>query len=452
MEPQIRYCTTSDGVRIAYTVTGEGPPHVFVTEPIVSHVQLEWSQPLFSRLLGRLARHNMLVRFDSRNSGLSDRGLAVDVNSARLDIEAVVRRAGLETFSLTGVQGQSLGVIAFTAAHPEQVSRLVFIDGFSRIGDMAATQAARALIAALDVDFELGTELIGAAAFGAGRDESRDYGAYIRSCIDASWFSRSDGEPADVTDLARAITVPTLILKHAGVQYVSMDMVRDLAANIAGARMSVVPGGWADDPEGLADRVGEFINETAAVSTGAGKGAHALSVGTADASATATSGMAVILFTDIVDSTALTERLGDTVFRTASRALDEAMRAAMREAGGTPVDGKVLGDGVMGVFTSASQAIAAARRCVELSGESELRLHVGLHAGDVTHEDGNVYGGAVNIASRICGLSAPGEILVSATIRELARTSAGVVFEDRGEHALKGVADAVRVYAVRGVP
>jgi class 3 adenylate cyclase len=72
--------------------------------------------------------------------------------------------------------------------------------------------------------------------------------------------------------------------------------------------------------------------------------------------------MAVVLFTDIVDSTALTERLGDTVFRTASRTLDEGMRAAMRDAGGTPVEGKVLGDGVMGVFTSASQAIAAARQ------------------------------------------------------------------------------------------
>jgi class 3 adenylate cyclase len=157
----------------------------------------------------------------------------------------------------------------------------------------------------------------------------------------------------------------------------------------------------------------------------------------------------VILFTDIVDSTALTERLGDTTFRTAARTLDEGMRAAMREAGGTPVDGKVLGDGVMGVFTSAAQAIAAARRCIELSAESELRLHVGLHAGDVIREAGNVYGGAVNIASRICALSAPGEVLVSGTVRDLARTSAGVTFDDRGEREMKGIDDAVRLYDVR---
>ena len=63
----------------------------------------------------------------------------------------------------------------------------------------------------------------------------------------------------------------------------------------------------------------------------------------------------------------------------------------------------------------------------------------------------NVYGGAVNIASRISGLSAPGEVLVSETVRSLARTSAGVRFEDRGEQALKGVGEAVRVWAVRDI-
>jgi class 3 adenylate cyclase len=76
-------------------------------------------------------------------------------------------------------------------------------------------------------------------------------------------------------------------------------------------------------------------------------------------------------------------------------------------------------------------------------------LHVGLHAGDVIHEDGNVYGGTVNIASRICGLAAPGEILVSDVVRGMARSSAGVDFEDRGEQEMKGVGAPVRVYAVR---
>ena len=101
------------------------------------------------------------------------------------------------------------------------------------------------------------------------------------------------------------------------------------------------------------------------------------------------------------------------------------------------------------VFASAARAVEAARRCAGLSTASELPLHIGVHAGDVIREDDNVYGGAVNIASRICALCEPGDILVSQTVRDLARTSAGVAFEDRGEHALKGIADPVRLFAVR---
>jgi class 3 adenylate cyclase len=77
-------------------------------------------------------------------------------------------------------------------------------------------------------------------------------------------------------------------------------------------------------------------------------------------------------------------------------------------------------------------------------------LHAGIHAGDVIREADNVFGGAVNVAARISALSAAGEVLVSDVVRGLARTSSGVEFEDRGEHALKGVSEPQRVFAVRG--
>src|SRR5439155_15314335 len=159
-------------------------------------------------------------------------------------------------------------------------------------------------------------------------------------------------------------------------------------------------------------------------------------------------GTAIIIFADIVDSTGLTERLGDTAFRDKARALDEAMRGAIRTNGGTAVEGKTLGDGVLAVFTSAKQAIACARACHEAAGAAGLALHAGIHAGDVIREADNVYGGAVNIAARIAAKAAAGETLVSETVRELARTSAGVIFEDGGEHSLKGLGEAVRVFAV----
>ena len=112
-------------------------------------------------------------------------------------------------------------------------------------------------------------------------------------------------------------------------------------------------------------------------------------------------------------------------------------------------EGTLLGDGLIAVFTSARQAIDCALKCNAAAEGAGLQLHLGLHAGDVLREGNNVYGGAVNIAARISGLSTPGDVLVSDTVRSLARTSAGVRFDDRGERALKGVGDAVRVWAVR---
>lgn len=159
--------------------------------------------------------------------------------------------------------------------------------------------------------------------------------------------------------------------------------------------------------------------------------------------------VAVLLFADIADSTLLTEQMGDATFRDRARDLDTALRAIIRDHDGIPIAGKLLGDGVMATFASAHQAIECAIPCRSRAEEARLSLHLGIHAGDVIREEDNVYGGAVNIAARIADTADPGEILVSETVRGLARTSAPVEFDDRGEYVLKGVADKHRLYAVR---
>jgi class 3 adenylate cyclase len=78
-----------------------------------------------------------------------------------------------------------------------------------------------------------------------------------------------------------------------------------------------------------------------------------------------------------------------------------------------------------------------------------LPLHLGIHAGDVIREEQGVFGGAVNVAARIAAESASGEVLVSQTVRDLARTSAGVSFDQRGERELKGMPERVQVWSVR---
>ncbi len=103
---------------------------------------------------------------------------------------------------------------------------------------------------------------------------------------------------------------------------------------------------------------------------------------------------------------------------------------------------------MLATFGSAREAIACAAACHAAGSHAGPPLHVGIHAGDVIREANNVYGGAVNIAARVAGEAAEGETLVSGTVRDLARTSAGVSFEDRGERELKGIGEPVRVWAV----
>jgi class 3 adenylate cyclase len=161
-------------------------------------------------------------------------------------------------------------------------------------------------------------------------------------------------------------------------------------------------------------------------------------------------GTVVILFLDVADSTALTEQLGDSAFRSRASKLDAVLRQAIIDTGGIPVEGKVLGDGVMALFRSARQAIECAGHCKAAGDEAELPLHLGIHAGDVTREGNTVYGGAVNLAQRVTDRSLPGQILVSDVVRGLARTSTDVAFRDLGAHVLKGVSEAVRLFEVCG--
>jgi class 3 adenylate cyclase len=437
MEPEVRYCMTSDGVRIAYTVTGEGPPLVLCAEPVTSHTQLEWSRPVIGPLLREFARRNTLIRFDPRGSGLSDRVLPQTLNDCVLDIEAVVKRTGFSEFAMSGVQLGTPAAIGFAAHHTEQVSRFAIVNGFARVSDFTDTPGMQALLAAAQADWVLATEAVGFTVFGSGREESRNWGAYIRSCIGQEYF---DGDAVklvsawDATNEAQMITAPTLIMKHSGLQMWTIEMARDLAARIPNSQLVIVEGTWADDPASVARRVVAFLNDTPDSPPDLER---------------PPSGTAIILFADIADSTALTERLGDAVFRAKARKLDDSLRAVIREHDGTAIEGKLLGDAVLAVFTSARQAIEASIECGRAGDESGLPIHLGLHAGDVIREDNNVYGGAVNIASRISVLSAPGEVLVSDIVRGLARTSAGVRFDDRGEQSLKGVGDPVRVWAVR---
>ncbi len=439
MEPRIQYAKTEDGVSIAFWTLGEGMPLVHMPAQI-SHVQFEWQNPDVRHWYERLAEKRKLVRYDGRGIGLSERDVTDYSLDARvLDLEAVVDRLGLEAFALWGFGDSGPVAIGYAARCPQRVSHLVLWCTYAKTSDQPWTLAVDELV---EKDWEMATETIahGVLGWSAGED-ARWLAAFIRECITPGAFLASSlaANEFDVNHLLASVRAPTLVLHRRQLSFPEVDVARGLASRIPNARLALLEGEsplpWLEDSEVVLEAIDEFL----------GEGEEE-----AEAKAELPEGMAVILFADIVESTALTEQLGDAAFREKARELDTSLRGIIRECSGTPVEGKVLGDGVLAVFTSARQAIACALKCNAASKPLGLRLHLGIHAGDVIREGNNVYGGAVNIAARIATASAPGEVLVSDTVRGLARTSAGVAFDDRGEHELKGIDGAQRLFAVRG--
>ncbi len=444
MEPRIRYAQTSDGVNIAWYALGQGPYLVVASALFATHLSEQWKVAPRRRTIETLARHFTVVRYDGRGSGLSDREPRDYSLEGRVrDIEAVVRDAGADRFHLFSGGHGGLAAVAYASRYPEQVDRLVLVDPYAKGDDLYRDSPRMRFVAGLaSVTVEEQWEYTSLAL--ATRSTSPAEAPYIpqlAALIRASMGPqellefREATRKLDITSLLPQVQAPTLII-HADADQTPLSYARTFVSSIPDAHLvTVTPNRGSAFMSEVLEATMKFLGVEAAEFRPE-----------QDAPA---SGMTAILFADIADSTALTERLGDKAFREKARELDGALRAVIRENGGTPVEGKLLGDGVLAVFTSARQAIEAALRCAQAGSHGGLPLHLGIHAGDVIREEGNVYGGAVNIASRISALSAPGEVLVSETVRSLARTSVGVRFEDRGEQSLKGVGEPVRVWAVR---
>ena len=408
MQLAIRYATTADGVSIAWGEAGEGPALLHFQSTPFSHVQEAFA--LGGEGYRGLARSFRLIMFDARGTGLSERDVE-EVSAATLlaDAEAVIAAAKLDRFLVVTDAG-SLALstaLQLAVALPEQITHLICTDPVQSVSELHDTAYGRIGPGLAEADWDVYVQTMFRVLAGFDHAESTWVDPFAKAA--AKWVDPSVGlqytrfsQTIDVRGLLADISQPTLVLKS-DQTIVPARACQRFAAAIPGAQFREY-----SDPnfEQWPELIRAFVGVALPRPT---------------QTASAASGTAVILFTDIVESTELTERMGDARFRTASSALDAGLRSAIREAGGLAVEGKLLGDGVLATFGSAAQAIEGARRCLALSAASELGLHIGLHAGDVIREEGNVFGGAVNIAARICGLSAAGEILVSDVVRGMAR-------------------------------
>ena len=449
-EPRIQYAQTTDGVSIAYWTLGEGMP--FVQMPTIpwSHIQLEWQIPEYRRWYERLAEKRKLVRYDGRGTGLSDRDVTdYSVDAHVSDLEAVIARLGLNRFTLLGAGESGPAAIAYAARHPERVSHLVLWCCWARGSDIFSRPRSEAFAVLAEKEWGLYLETVASDSLGWPEGAlARQAAALFRECVTPQTMQAAYGamHEFDVTDLLPQVGSPTLVLHRRHLSWLSADIARGLASRIADAQLVVLDGASAAPfPEGMEDVL-------AAIDEFLGEGEEAAGAEAPEAGAFRT-----ILFTDVEGSTAMTQRLGDAKAREVLREHERIVRGALKSHGGSEL--KTTGDGFMASFSSATRALESAiamQRAFAAhneSAEEPILVRVGLNAGEPIAEDdpdgrSDLFGTAVIEAARIAAAAKGGEILVSDVVRQLAKGK-DFLFADRGEVALKGFDEPVRLYEVR---
>jgi class 3 adenylate cyclase len=451
MDQQIRFCTTSDGVTIAYSTVGEGPPLVYVTG-WPGHLAIELEAGTSRGLIEALSDGVTLVRYDMRGSGLSDRdGGELSVANCVKDLEAVIEALGLDEFWVLSL-GLLAGPIAmsYAARHPERVSKMVLSGPYLRGEELTSPERGRALADYIE-HFGFPMNLSNVAP-----EELANYQEVARIQREAASLEMQGRVvrailSADVTETVERITMPVLVLQGRVSSQVPFEHARAVAAALPNAKFVLF-----DDTVDAPWRVQELIVEEMRSFLGVDVEAKAERPTTTEHTAGSHVAVHTILFTDLTSSTELTQKLGDDRAQQLVRAHNEIVRGALRSHDGSEI--KHTGDGIMASFHSASQAIQCAidiQRAVERHNEGDtsdvrhaLQVHMGLNAGEPLAEGSDLFGTSVQLARRICDHAGANEVMVSDVVRQLA-AGKGFLFSDRGVTALKGFDEPTRVWEVR---
>ncbi|MGO8906414.1 MAG: adenylate/guanylate cyclase domain-containing protein [Solirubrobacteraceae bacterium] len=433
MTPTTRYAHSGEA-SIAYQVIGEGPLDLLFLPGWISQIEQLWETPANRRLLERLAVFSRLILFDRRGTGLSDKvGEPYSIEQEAEDALAVLDAAGSEraalfTYSLGGPVGALLA-----AERPERVGALIMYASVARTSwapdyEWAMTREER----------DEWTELT-IATWGETRGPGLP--TLAPSMADdpalAEWFARiqrlaaSPGEARmlllaaadlDVREKLPLIRVPTLVMHRSLDQSWDVRHSRYLAAHIPGARYVELEGAdslpFVGDSDAIVEEIEEFL-------TG-GRSGGALA-----------RALLTVMFTDIVDATAVAAELGDGRWRDLLARHDEVVRTELNRFQGREV--KTVGDGFLATFDGPpSRALRCALAITAATRELGVEVRIGIHTGECELIGEDVAGMAVHIASRVNGLAEPGEVLVSGTVFGTV-VGGPFTFEDRGFHELKGV-------------
>jgi pimeloyl-ACP methyl ester carboxylesterase/class 3 adenylate cyclase len=441
--PETRYARSGD-VHIAYQVLGEGPIDLVFVPGFVSNVEATWAQPSRAAFFRRLASFSRLILFDKRGTGMSDRSSQNFTLEQRMeDVHAVLDAAGSKRAALFGISEGGPMSILFAATYPQRTRALMVYGSYAkrswaedhpfgwrdeRWADVLDNME-RNWGTAKGVDLQLWAPSIAQDA-----ERAAQSAAYFRAAASpgAALAVMNMNRDIDVRWALPSVRVPTLILHRADEKVIDVQQARYLARNIPGAKLVELPGvdhiPWIGETGALLDQVELFL-------TGQRQAAEPERV------------LATVQFTDIVQSTERAAALGDRNWREVLEKFQAMVREALREHRGREID--TAGDGFLAAFDGPARAIRCAAAIRAGARSQGLEIRAGVHTGECELIGAKLGGIAVHIGARVAGKAAPGEIVVSQTVKDLVAGS-GLAFAERGVHALKGVPGEWRLYAFAG--
>jgi class 3 adenylate cyclase len=435
----------SGDVALAYRVTGSGPIDLLHLPGFTSNVELDWDSRYQARFLRRLASFSRLIMVDRRGWGCSDRlspGAFPPLEVLAEDVDLVLNAVGSKQTAIFASGDNGLLAMLFTASHPDRVSSLVLYNAapsFLRRDDMPWLPGREELERQRDFNRGWGTREFARACFElatrSATSDEREFEWYVRwirqSCTPGSTVAEVERYlETDLRDVLASIRVPTLILSRSKAPGTSLETDRYLASRIQDAKLVDLSGvdlaHWYGDSDGFADEIEEFV-------TGVRR--------TYDHNRV----LATVLFTDVASSTEKAAQLGDHRWAELLESHHYAVRRELDRYRGREVD--TAGDGFLATFDGPARAVRCALAIRKSVRDLGLEIRAGVHTGEVELAGGDVRGIAVHMAARVVAAARPGEVLVSNTVKDLVAGSR-LVFEDRGEHELKGVPGEWRLWSV----
>jgi pimeloyl-ACP methyl ester carboxylesterase len=248
----INYCRASDGVRLAYAISGSGP-FLVKTGNWMNHLEYDWESPIWRHVFRGLSRGHTLVRYDARGNGMSDWDVdTLSLDAWVTDLETVVDAVGIERFPLLGISQGGPVAVAYSVRHPERVSQLILYGAFA-LGGKKRSPAEKEMREAMTTLMRIGwgtdnpsfRQMFTARFIPGGTHEQEDYFNELQlkttSPECAARYFDVVGD-FDISDLLSKVKAPTLVMHVRGDLTAPFEAGRQLAAGIPGAHFIALPG------------------------------------------------------------------------------------------------------------------------------------------------------------------------------------------------------------------